>query len=381
LTSLQIEVASSPRQIKEFIRFPFRLYENDPVWVPPLLQAESILHDRRKHPFHRHATVEYFLARRGGRTVGRIASIVNRAHNDYHKDRVGFWGFLDAEDDGQTVGSLLSAAEAFLKGHGMDRSRGPANFSVNETVGLLVEGFEDPPYLMMTHNPRYLPRRVEETGYAKAMDLLAFHVDHATVDTRPFAGVARILKRDDVRVRPLDRRRLLEECRLVNAIYNDAWSDNWGFVPMTEEEIAQMAKELKPIFHPGLSFMVEIRGEPVAFAIALPNVNRLIKKINGRLFPFGWLRLLAGLKSITEIRVLVLGVRKKHQRLGLGVVLCLKMIEDSLALGFRAAELSWILETNRLMIAPLERMGARAYKRYRLYEKPLTTQRHKTVLT
>jgi GNAT superfamily N-acetyltransferase len=238
-------------------------------------------------------------------------------------------------------------------------------------VGLLIDGFDTPPAIMMTHNPPYLPALVEAAGYHKAMDLFAFSVSNETVDVKPFARLKDVLRREDLKVRPIDKSKLPQECRVINAIYNDAWTENWGFVPMTVAEIDQMARELKMIFDPRLSFMIEVKGEPVAFAIGLPDVNQLIKKINGRLFPFGWLKLLTGLKKIKSIRVLILGVRKKYQRLGLGVVLCLKMIEDAMAAGYATAELSWILETNRLMIAPLERMGARLYKRYRIYEKPI----------
>lgn len=368
---MEIRRISSAKELKSFILFPFELYKEDPLWVPPLLQSEFALHDRRRHPFHRHAQVEYFLAYRHGKIAGRIAAIVNHQHNAFHKDKVGFWGFFDCENHVDVARGLLDAASEYLKSHGMDRCRGPMNFSVNETVGLLIDGFDAPPMIMMTHNPPYLPRLVEELGHQKAMDLFAFTVSHETVDVKPFERLKDVLKRDDLRIRPIHKKKLPQECKVINAIYNDAWTENWGFVPMTDAEIDQMAHELKPIFDPRLSFMVEIKDEPVAFAIALPDVNQLIKKINGRLFPFGWLKLLTGLKNIRSIRVLILGVRKKYQRLGLGVVLCLKMIEDAMAAGYTTAEMSWVLETNRLMIAPLERMGARLYKRYRIYEKPI----------
>ncbi|HLG42988.1 MAG TPA: N-acetyltransferase [Planctomycetota bacterium] len=371
--SVEIVPAAGRREMKAFLHLPFSIYPDDPNWVPPLLASERKLLDRRRHPFHRHAEVEYFLARRDGRWVGRIAAIVNREHLKAQNDGAGFWGFFESERDPEIGSALFGRAEAFLRSRGLARSRGPMNFSVNETCGLLVDGFDSPPYIMMPHNPPWYAELVEKAGYAKAVDLLAFRLtrDEALQKSPPPEKLETPAFLKGVKFRCIDRKRLREEIKLVNVLFNDAWSGNWGFVPMTEPELEFMADDLKMILDPRLTYVAEVEGRPIAFAIALPNINPLIKKIRGRLFPFGWLRLLLGAKKVDSFRVCLLGVRKDHQKSGIGILFCFKLFKDGLKAGARAAEMSWILETNRGMIAPLERMGATPYKRYRIYEKPL----------
>lgn len=370
--TLEIVRVKTGAELTRFQKLPFRLHRDDPNWVPPLLSAERRLLDRKVHPFHKHAEVEYFLALRDGTVVGRIAAIVNREHLRVHRDGTGFWGFFESEDDPEIAKGLFDQAEAFLRSQGLKGSRGPMNFSVNETCGLLVEGFDTPPYIMMTHNPPYYAGLIESAGYRKVMDLLAYHVTRDTVRadvSRPSSSGPS--GRAKLSFRHMDRRRLAEEIKTVNSLFNDAWRDNWGFVPMTEEELEFMAREMKAVFEPRLSYVVEIGGEPIAFAVALPNVNPLLRKIGGRLWPLGWLKILLGRKSIDSFRVLLLGVRKDYQGSGIGFLFVMKMVRDALKTKARAAEMSWILETNRAMRAPLERIGARPYKRYRIYEKAL----------
>lgn len=369
--SVELIRVKSERELKDFMLLPFELYRNDPAWVPPLLMSEKKLLKRNKHPFHKHSVVEYLLAKRDGRYVGRMAVIVNHQHNQFHKDKAGFFGFFDCENSPATARELFDVAEKFLKLHGLTHARGPMNFSVNETCGALVEGFDTPPYFMMPHNPAYLPQLIEHCGYHKAMDLLAYRVTKDLVHDERFQALAKHFDHSKVKLRPIDLGRFRQEIDLLMEIYNDAWSDNWGFVPMTPDEVEFMAKELKRIFRPELSYMAEVDGTPVGFAFALPNINPILKKIRGRLLPFGWFFLLTGISTVDSIRVMALGVRKQYQRLGLGALLCLKFIEDGSRLGIREAEMSWVLETNRMMILPLERMGAKPYKRYRIYEKPL----------
>lgn len=374
--SVEIVPAESARELKAFLHLPFALYRDDPHWVPPLLASERKLFDQRRHPFHRHAEVEFYLARRDGRWVGRIAAILNHEHQKVQKDGAGFWGFFESERDPEVARALFATAEDVLRARGMSRSRGPMNYSVNETCGLLIEGFDSPPYIMMPHNPPWYRELVEEAGYAKAIDLLAFHL------TRQEAlGIGTLRERvekpaflKEIKFRSIDRRRLREEIRLVNALFNDAWRENWGFVPMTEAELEFMADELKMVLDPRLTYVAELNGQPIAFAIALPNINPLIKRIGGRLFPFGWLRLLLGARKVDSFRVCLLGVRREYQKSGIGVLFSFQMLRDALKAGARAAEMSWILETNRGMIAPLERMGAKPYKRYRIYEKELLVE-------
>jgi GNAT superfamily N-acetyltransferase len=341
--------------------------------VPPLLASERKLFDRRRHPFHRHADVEFYMARRDGRWVGRIAAILNREHLKAQNDGAGFWGFFESERDPEIAGALLGRAEEFLRARGMARARGPMNYSANETCGMLVEGFETPPYILMPHNPSWYADLAERAGYAKKVDLLAFHItrEEAARIGPPRERLEKPAFLKEITFRSIDRRRLRDEIKLVNALFNDAWRENWGFVPMTEPELEFMADELKSILDPRLTYVAERNGQPIAFAIALPNINPLVKRIGGRLFPFGWLHFLLGARKLDSFRVCLLGVRRDYQKSGIGVMFSFKMMRACLEAGARAAEMSWILETNRGMIAPLERMGAKPYKRYRIYEKEL----------
>lgn len=368
---MEVETVRSPAGLREFVRLPFRLYRETPQWAPPLLRAEYRLLDPQRHPFHRHAQVQYALAKRDGRVVGRIAAIRNDAHNRFHNDRVGFWGFFDCENDLEAAQALFRSAESFLREQGCTSSRGPMNFSVNETCGLLIQGFEHPSVFMMPYNFPYYRELAESCGYCKAMDLLTFSFDRNTVAPDAIRHAGQYLIEKGVKLREVDRRRLREECRIINELYNDAWSENWGFVPMTKEEVNAMAAELAPILDPRLSLVAEIDGVPAAVALGLPNVNPLLRSIRGRLFPFGWLRLLLGLRRLREFRGLLLGVAKKYRPLGLGIPMMLRLIERSLDAGIESAEVGWCLETNRLVIRMIERAGGRPKSKYRIFEKEL----------
>ncbi len=359
------------RDRKEFLHFPWKIYAGDPNWVPPLLHDVKTLLDRSKHPFHRHADVEYFLARRAGEVVGRIAAVVNHAHNEFHGDHLGFFGFFEAVDDVDVARALLDAAGAWLRERGMDAVRGPANFSSNEEMGLLVDGFDGPPVIMMTYNPPYYADLIEAAGYAKAKDLLAYRIDSIGPQPRLVAGVERLAARRGLTVRVADMKRFDEEVAVMEAIYNQAWERNWGFVPMTHEEFTFLAKQLKPVANPDFILIAEAEGEPIAFGIGLPDFNYALHRINGRLLPFGLPKLLWYSRKIDWVRVITLGIKPGYRRTGVDAMLYLEMFRNAPKHGIRGGECSWILEDNWEMRHALERMGAVVYRTYRMYDKGL----------
>jgi len=358
-------------ELRAFLRLPWRIHAGDRAWVPPLLADQRTLLDRRKHPFHAHGEVEYFIARRGGQVVGRIVAGVNHRHNEFHDERAGFFGLFDSVDDESVAAALLDAVEIWLAEREIDVCRGPMNFSSNEEWGLLVDGFEHPPAIMMTHNPPYYARLLESRGYGKAKDVLAFLLDDPTLPARLAGAMERFERRRGVTVRPLDMRRFPEELARVQDIYNAAWERNWGFIPMTEAEFEHMARQLRPVVDPRFCLFAEVDGEAVGFLLGLPDYNQAIRYANGRLFPTGLLKILWHRRNIDRLRVITLGVKPGYRKLGIDAMLYTRVWTDGVAAGFGKAECSWILEDNLEMRRALERMGGRAYKTYRIYERRL----------
>lgn len=369
--AVEVEPVRGRRALRQFLMLPWRIQGGDPAWVPPLLADQRALLDRRKHPFHEHAEVEYFLAWRNGEVVGRIAAGVNHRHNEFHGERAGFFGFLEFVDDPAVSAALLGAAESWVAGRGLEVCRGPMNFSSNEEWGLLIDGFERPPTIMMTHNPRYYARHLEACGYTKARDLIAYLLDDPALPARLAGAMEKLSRRGGVTIRTLDMRRFDSEVDAIKSIYNEAWERNWGFIPMTDAEFGYMARQLKPVVDPRFCLIAEVRGEPVAFILALPDFNIAIRHANGRLFPFGLLKILWHRREIDQLRVITLGVKPGYRRLGIDTLMCARVWIDAAAAGYRRAECSWILEDNLDMRRPIERMGGRAYKTYRIYEKRL----------
>ncbi len=372
-TGIEVRPISGRRERKLFKRLPWRIYQDDPVWVPPLLMDVNAVVDG-KHPFHAHADFACFLAWRDGRAVGRIATIVNRMHNEFSGDRVGFFGLFEVEDDPAAATALLRTAEDWLRARGMERIQGPMNLSTNEELcspGILLDGFEHPPMILMSHGRRYYQRLVERAGYGKARDLLAYYLPHGNPPQRLVDGVARLQRAEGILLRPLDMKVFDEEVKRVKAVYNSAWEQNWGFIPMTDPEFEHMAKSLKPVVEPHLVLIAEIKGEPVGFAIALPDLNQALKHMNGRLFPFGIFKLLWYKRKIDAARVFTLGIKPGFRKKGLAEMMYLKLFQDGPPLGYGRGECSWILEDNWDMRRALERMGAYIYKTYRVYDKPL----------
>lgn len=340
--------------------------------MPPLRHSLTTLLDRDKHPFHHHAEVAYFIAERDGVAVGRIAAIINRLHNEFHNEQTGFFGFFECENDPDTARQLINAASAWLRDRGMERMRGPMNFSTNEECGLLVDGFETRPMIMMPHNPPYYARLMDAAGLEKCRDLLAYWLDDANPPERLVRGLERVLSRTGTTIRSFDMSRFDAEVAAIKEVYNSAWSQNWGFVPMTDAEFAHMAKDLKPVVDPDLCLIAEVDGNPIGFSLALPDLNEALKHLpNGKLLPFGIFRFLWEKRRIRGMRVLTLGFKPGYQHQGIGPAFYVRTLQIGGSKGYTHGEASWILEDNWDMRRPLERMGGRAYKTYRIYETAL----------
>ena len=356
---------------RRFIDYAYERNAGDPHWVPPLRLAEHERLSPDKNPFFAHADVALLLAWDGARVVGRVAAIDDRLHQDTHHDGVGMFGFFEAEDAVATR-ALLGAAEAWAQARGRRRLRGPINPSLNESAGLLVDGFDSDPMLLMPHNPREYAAFLESAGYRKVKDLYAWLY---TLDSQPPPVIVklarRVREREGIVVRPLNLAEFTREVERLRVIYCGAWERNWGFVAPTEAEFRRLATELKPIFDPRCAVCAEVGGRPVACAIAIPDINQALKGTNGRLFPSGLIRLLRRKRYIDQMRLLLLGVDSAYRSLGLYPLLLFELHRQVAGGPYRRAEFSWVLEDNRDINQPAEQAGARHYKTYRIYEKSL----------
>lgn len=367
--SITVEPVRSGRDLHDFVALPWRLYRGDPHWIPPLIGDVKALFDPARNPFFQHGDIRPLLARRDGRIVGRIAAIRNRNHESFQDEAVGFFGFFECEDDTEAARALFDAVRAYHREQGLPRFIGPMNPSTNDDCGLLVEGFDTPPAVMMTHGRPYYPRLVEESGLVKAKDLLAYCMDAPNVPERLERGGALAQERNpEIVVRPLDKKRFAEDVEAFRAVYNSAWEKNWGFVPMTGAEIDHMAKQLKPVIDPGLILIAEHKGKPVGFALGLPDLNQAVKHANGRLFPFGLLRILWAARHIHRARILVLGLVQEYRHTGIDVIMYRDLYRHGVKKGYSWGEFSWVLEDNWAIRKPLENFGAKPYKTYRIYE-------------
>lgn len=371
-----LPVASSA-ELDRFIRLPMRLNATDPNYIAPLLMERREALTPKTNPFFAHAEVQLWLAVRGGRDVGRISAQIDQLAPGDGGSPVGHFGLISAEDDPAVFAALLATAEAWLRERGCERAQGPFNLSINEEVGLLVDGFGTPPMVMMGHDPAYAAARVEALGYRGVKDVHAY-ISPLTQDLPP--KVRRMVDRGPpagVRLRMLDMKRYDDDVGALTQILNDAWSENWGFTPTTEAETAQLAKALKMVVDPRLAWFAEIDGEIAGFIVILPNVNEAIRDLNGKLAPFGWAKLLWRLKvsRVKTARVPLMGVRRRFQGERRGQLLPFLLIDaarrEARKLGYETVEMSWILEDNWPMRRILEAVDSRIYKTYRIYEKTL----------
>lgn len=369
---LVIESVQKRRDLLEFIKFPWQVYKDDPYWVPPLITERKEFLNKEKNPFFKHAEVVFYLARREGQTVGRIAGIVNHNHIEFHQEKAGFFGLFECEEDYEVAKALLDSVRDWLRSKGMQIMRGPANFSSNEDWGLLLEGFGSPPVIMMPYNPPYYLELVEKYGMNRAKDLYAYFIDEALPTPERVVRMAEIIKRKvGVRVRNINMRNFKDEVNRVKQIYNSAWSKNWGFIPMTDEEFDHLAKNLKQIVDPHMVFIAEVNDKPAGFSLALPDFNQVLARLNGRLFPLGIFKLLWHTKvrnKIDGVRLITMGVVPEYQRRGIDTVFYAETYNVGVKRGYKWAEMSWVLEDNVLMNRVLELLGAKLYKKYRIYE-------------
>jgi hypothetical protein len=373
--SLQVVKVESKSDLKEFIRLPWSLYKDDPNWIPPLI-LERRMQLSPKNPYFEHAKFCSWITYRNGKPVGRISAQIDRLHIDRYQDATGFFGMLEAEDDSLTFRALLSTAESWLRNQGMQRISGPFNLSINQELGLLVDGFDTPPSLMMGHARPYYADRIEKDGYQKEKDLLAYIIN---TDSKMTAAAKRITARakDRIHIRRLQKSNFVNELEIIRNIFNDAWSQNWGFIPWTEAEFEHLGKDLKMLADEELVKIAEVDGKPAAFMVLLPNINEIIQDLNGRLLPFGWLKLLWRLKVKypKSARIPLMGVRSQYHDSLMGAALAFGVIADTqqpaLKRGIKEVELSWILEDNKGMRNVIESINGRVYKTYRIYSKKL----------
>jgi GNAT superfamily N-acetyltransferase len=357
------------RDLRLFLDFPYRLYRGDPYWVPPLRIAQKELFDTKRHPFHRHATVQCFLARENGQILGRIAAVLDPNYSQFHEEQTAFFGFFECVNRQDAASALLDTARGWLRERGAQVIRGPVNPSTNYECGLLVEGFDSSPQVMMPYNPRYYPELLEGAGLKKARDLYAYQVTYQTLTPEKLERVAeRAVNGNRVSIRHIRMNEFQQEVERVWEVYNSAWSRNWGFVPMTREEFLFMARDMKTILQPELVLLGEVKGKLVGFALALPDINQALKPARGRLFPLGLLRILYHKRSIKDMRVLILGVLEEYRSAGVPAGFYAELVRRGRRLGYEAAEMSWVLEDNILMRRSIEALGGRQYKTYRIYE-------------
>lgn len=365
------------KHLRDFLDIVRDIYAGDPAYIRPLdMDVEDRLNPK-KNPFFEHGEATAFVAYRNGKRVGRISAQIDRAHLERHKDDAGFFGFLDTIDDAEVAKALLDKAASWAFGRGMKKLRGPLSLNINEEAGCLVEGFEHPPVIMMPHHRPYQGGLIEQAGLSKVKDLFAWTYTVGTVPLRAQKAHDDIVAMPEVTVRPVDPSRMLDEVRVIMDIFNDAWSDNWGFVPLSQSELAKMASDMKLILVPELTFVVSIDGKPAAVALGLPNINEMIGDFDGKLSLVTIPKLLWRLKmrGAKSGRLIILGVRKEYRNVrrfaGLSAYLYVAMNHAAQKLGMTHGELGWTLEDNAAINAGIRLMGGRVYKKYRVYERSL----------
>ena len=374
MPQIEITQVASKAERDVFIKFPWRIYKGDPAWVPPLLLERKEFLDQKKHPFFEHGAAALFLARSGGKIVGRIMASDDPNYNAFHRSSVGCFGLFECVNDPAVAAALFEAATNWLRARGRDEIMGPIDYSTNYVCGLLVEGFDFPPTLLTAHNPPYYPALIEGLGFNKVIDFYAWWFSEpARAATRLRRLAASLRKRDAATIRQGNLNNFRAEAGRLREIYNDAWKENWGFVPFTEKEFEFMAKELKQLVVPEFTLIAEVGDEPVGFILCVPDINVAFRKINGRLtsygLPIGLAKLLYHKSRIRTARLIALGVKPKYRRGGIAEMLVLRIIEDAMIKRGFTGELSMTLEDNHLINRFLAAIGAKKYKTYRIYRR------------
>lgn len=369
-----IVYVTSKDEKKEFIRFPYSHYADDKYWVPPLLIEQKKLLDTAKNPFFKNAEISLFNASFNGKSAGRIAAIIDHRYNRFHDTRTGFFGFFECINNQSTANLLLKVAEDWLQEKGMEQVLGPANPGMMDEIGILVEGFDKYPSILMPYNKEYYDKIIREAGYKKEMDLLTYHVTQDSVDRDRATRAVEIVKKrlPGIHIRKIKLRKIKDEVKIIRELFNSAWKNNWGYIPLTEAEFDQLATDLKSIVDDNFAHIAEIDGKPVAFSVALPDYNQILRNMDGKLFPFGLFKILFNKGKIDKIRTALMGVLPEYQGRGIDVLLHREAIENGLKENVYSSEVGWILENNVQMVRVAEKIGGTLDKRYRMYSKKLS---------
>jgi GNAT superfamily N-acetyltransferase len=376
--SVEVKPVATRRDLGRFIKLPWRLYRNEPRWVPPLISERKRFLDRDRNPFFEHAEAEFFLAWRDGEPVGRISAHIDGNLNEFQDNDWGLFGFFESEEDPEVARALLEAAEGWLRERGRDRMVGPMDYTTNDECGVLIEGYERPPMILQPWHHRYYPGLMEGYGLAKSIDLLMWELRLDEVEDKGgfhpmiYAVAEKVVNEHGVTVRHMRKRDLEAEVERFLEVYNAAWERNWGFVPLTDDEVRHYAKDLKPVLDENWAWIAERDGEVLGAALSLPDVNVCLAHMNGRLLPIGWAKYLWYRRKIDHLRVLALGVKPEHQHLGIAAAFYVEHLRTADPKAIWWGEMGWILETNEPMNRAMEGMGGKVVKRYRVYEKELT---------
>ena len=374
---MKIVPVKSKKDLKKFIMFPFKLYKNDPHWVAPLILDQKNFFNPKKNPYFKHSEVQLFLAYKDNKLAGRISAHTNTQHNKTHKDKVGFFGFFEAINDQKVADSLFSTANNWLKEKGLEIMRGPMNFSVNDECALLIDPFDSSPMVMMPYNFEYYNTLFEKAKLKKAMDIYAYYIKVQKPPERLEKLAAKIEKRGNFTVRCLttkNKKKIKDDIAMIFSIYEEAWKDNWGYVPMSATEFDLLVDDMLPILRPEFVFIAEIEGKAVGFSVTLPDYNFILKKIKGKLFPFGWFKFLKYKNKIPGLRVPIMGVLDKYKNRGIDVVFYFRSFKTAYEHKnpYTDAEFSWVLETNKIMNRISKSLNAEIYKTYRIFDKQIS---------
>lgn len=366
----ELKKVETAQEKEQFIHFPWKIYENNPLWVPPLVGERGRFLDPAINPFFKHAEAELFLAFSDDNVpVGRIAVIDDRLYNEFHSENSGFFGLFESIEDQQVANLLLDKALDWVRSRGLKKLLGPMNLSTNHECGLLVEGFDSSPTIGIPYNPPYYARLFNEWGFIKAKDLVSLRIEVKEIPKYLQRASERINKRNRFKLRPVDLDNFDKEIEIIWDIYNSAWSKNWGFVPLTREEFLFIAVELKHIIQPGFCLIAEVKGEPAGFSLTVPDINQILKTMDGKLFPFGMIKIYLNKSKIDGYRVLTLGVKKNFQHMGIDAQFYFETYKNCLEKKIPWCDISWVLEDNKPMLTPVTRLGAIPYKRHRIYER------------
>ncbi len=368
-----ITVVTTEQEKSDFIQFPYSHYSDDQYWVPPLIMEQKKLLNEDKNPFYENAEIRLFLAYRNDKPAGRIAAIIDHRYNEFHNTKTGFFGFFESIDQQSTANLMVRVATDWLRNQGMEDVLGPTNPGMMDEIGILVDGFDKYPAILLPYHKPYYDKLLKEAGFEKAQDLLTYEVNQDNVDRDRMNRAMQIVKKrlPEITIRKIRLKKIKDEIKIIREIYNAAWKNNWGFIPLTEAEFDYMASDLKMIVNDNFAHIAEVNGKPIAFSVALPDYNQILRDMDGKLFPTGWMKILWNRKKINKIRTALMGVIPEFQGKGVDALLHREAIENGLKEDFYSSEIGWILESNVQMNRVAEKIGGTHDKTYRMYKKVL----------